>query len=192
MTCKMDLNILRLFGRDVKRLRKESRAVFPISFNISRTDLESGIDLFGAIEEAMRQADLPRELVHVEITESALNGSSAAMAEAIRRFHELGLEVWMDDFGSGYSSLNVLKDYDFDVIKIDMQFMSTFDERSRSIVRSVCEMARSLGIRTVAEGVETEEQFAFLERIGCTYAQGYLFSKPLPADEVLKKMESYR
>ena len=192
MTCKMDLNILRLFGRDVKRLRKENRAVFPISFNISRTDLESGIDLFGAIEEAMRQADLPRELVHVEITESALNGSSTAMAEAIRRFHELGLEVWMDDFGSGYSSLNVLKDYDFDVIKIDMQFMSTFDERSRSIVRSVCEMARSLGIRTVAEGVETEEQFAFLERIGCTYAQGYLFSKPLPADEVLKKMESYR
>lgn len=192
MTCKMDLNILRLFGRDVKRLRKENRAVFPISFNISRTDLESGIDLFGAIEEAMRQAGLPRELVHVEITESALNGSSTAMADAIRRFHELGLEVWMDDFGSGYSSLNVLKDYDFDVIKIDMQFMSTFDERSRSIVRSVCEMARSLGIRTVAEGVETEEQFAFLERIGCTYAQGFLFSKPLPADEVLKKMEGYR
>lgn len=192
MTCKMDLNILRLFGRDVQRLREEGRAVFPISFNISRTDLESGIDLFGTIEETMRQAGLPRELVHVEITESALNGSSTAMADAVRRFHELGLEVWMDDFGSGYSSLNVLKDYDFDVIKIDMQFMSTFDERSRSIVRSVCEMARSLGIRTVAEGVETEEQFAFLERIGCTYAQGYLFSKPLPADEVLQKMESLR
>lgn len=192
MTCKMDLNILRLFGRDVQRLREEGRAVFPISFNISRTDLESGIDLFGAIEETMRQAGLPRELVHVEITESALNGSSTAMADAVRRFHELGLEVWMDDFGSGYSSLNVLKDYDFDVIKIDMQFMSTFDERSRSIVRSVCEMARSLGIRTVAEGVETEEQFAFLERIGCTYAQGYLFSKPLPTDEVLQKMDVYR
>lgn len=164
----------------------------PISFNISRTDLESGIDLFGAIEETMRQAELPRELVRVEIAESALNGSSTAMADAIRRFHELELEVWMDDFGSGYSSLNVLKDYDFDVIKIDMQFMSTFDERSRSIVRSACEMARLLGIRTVAEGVETDEQLAFLERIGCTYAQGYLFSKPLPADEVLKKMESYR
>lgn len=71
-----------------------------------------------------------------------------------------------------------------------MQFMSTFDERSRSIVRSVCEMAHSLGIRTVAKGVETEEQFAFLERIGCTYVQGYLFSKPLPADEVLQKMDS--
>lgn len=144
------------------------------------------------IEKTMRQAELPRELVRVEITESALNGSSTAMADALCRFHELELEVWMDDFGSGYSSLNVLKDYDFDVIKIDMQFMSTFDERSRSIVRSVCEMARLLGIRTVAEGVETDEQLAFLERVGCTYARGYLFSKPLPADEVLKKMESYR
>ena len=121
MTCKLDLNILRLFGRNVRHLREEGRAVFPISFNISRTDLESGIDLFGAIEETMRQAELPRELVRVEITESALNGSSTAMADAVRRFHELELEVWMDDFGSGYSSLNVLKDYDFDVIKIDMQ-----------------------------------------------------------------------
>ncbi len=133
-----------------------------------------------AIEETMRQAELPRELVRVEITESALNGSSTAMADAVRRFHELELEVWMDDFGSGYSSLNVLKDYDFDVIKIDMQFMSTFDERSRSIVRSVCEMTRLLGIRTVAEGVETDEQLAFLERIGALMRRDTCSASPSP------------
>ncbi len=82
-------------------------------------------------------------MVHVEITESALNGDSQVMPRAIEHFHEMGLEVWMDDFGSGYSSLNVLKDYRFNVIKIDMVFLRKFDERSRVIVRSICEMAHS-------------------------------------------------
>lgn len=134
-------------------------------------------------------------MVHVEITESALNGDSQVMPRAIEHFHEMGLEVWMDDFGSGYSSLNVLKDYRFNVIKIDMVFLRKFDERSRVIVRSICEMAHSLGIRTVAEGVETKEQFAFLEEVGCTYAQGYLFGKPRPVQEffeALRHPENFR
>lgn len=97
----------------------------------------------------------------------------------------MGLEVWMDDFGSGYSSLNVLKDYHFDVIKIDMEFMRKFDDRSKTIVRSICEMAQSLHIRTVAEGVETKEHYDFLKEVGCTYAQGYLFSKPVPENVIL-------
>ena len=134
-------------------------------------------------------------MVHVEITESALNGDSQVMPRAIEHFHEMGLEVWMDDFGSGYSSLTVLKDYRFDVIKIDMVFLRKFDERSKVIVRSICEMAHSLGIRTVAEGVETKEQFAFLEEVGCTYAQGYLFGKPRPVQEffeALRHPENFR
>lgn len=134
-------------------------------------------------------------MVHVEITESALNGYSQVMPRAIEHFHEMGLEVWMDDFGSGYSSLNVLKDYRFDVIKIEMVFLRKFDERSKVIVRSICEMAHSLGIRTVAEGVETKEQFAFLEEFGCTYAQGYLFGKPRPVQEffeALRHPENFR
>lgn len=144
-----------------------------------------------AIEKTMRQAELPRELVRVEITESALNGSSTAMADAVRRFHELELEVWMDDFGSGYSSLNVLMDYDFDVIKIDMQFMSTFDERSRSIVRSVCEMARLLGIRTSPRASRRTSSSRF-SSASAAPMRGDTCSASPPADEVLKKMESYR
>ena len=158
--------------------------MLPISFNISRTDLEADIDLFSEIETIIGEEQIPKRLVHVEITETALNGDSAVMRRAIRRFHDMGLEVWMDDFGSGYSSLNVLKDYQFDVIKIDMAFMRKFDARSKTIVRAVCRMAADLGIRTVAEGVETAEHYAFLKEIGCTYAQGYLFSKPVPPDQI--------
>lgn len=97
----------------------------------------------------------------------------------------------MDDFGSGYSSLNVLKDYHFDVIKIDMVFLRKFDDRSKTIVRNICQMAKELGIRTVCEGVETQEQFDFLKEAGCNLAQGFLFSPPVPLDELYKKMTPY-
>lgn len=192
---KVDLNVLRTYGGQIARLKGMGISPLPISFNISRADLESGIDLYSGIENILRNLSIDRHLIHVEITESALNGDSQVMPQAVERFHAMGLEVWMDDFGSGYSSLNVLKDYRFDVIKIDMAFLRKFDERSKVIVRSICEMARSLGIRTVAEGVETREQFAFLEEVGCTYAQGYLFSKPRPAEEfyeVIKNQKDFR
>jgi EAL domain-containing protein (putative c-di-GMP-specific phosphodiesterase class I)/GGDEF domain-containing protein len=184
MIYKVDLNVLRRYGRQLKEWQAAGRPALPISFNISRTDLEAGIDLFGEIEALIQEWQIPKRLIHVEITETALNGDSAVMQAAVRRFHAMGLEVWMDDFGSGYSSLNVLKDYQFDVIKIDMVFMRKFDERAKTIVRAVCQMAADLGIRTVAEGVETPEHYAFLKEIGCTYAQGYLFSKPVPPDQI--------
>lgn len=184
MIYKVDLNVLRSFGHEFEKIEAMGRKVLPISFNISRTDLEADVDIFEEIEKVMAEMDIPKDMVHVELTESALNGSSSVMSRAVDRFHEMGLEVWMDDFGSGYSSLNVLKDYNFDVIKIDMEFMRKFDQRSKTIVRSICEMAGSLGMRTVAEGVETQEQYDFLKSVGCTYAQGYLFSKPMPVEEI--------
>lgn len=188
MVYKVDLNVLSAYGREVQKLRKMGLVPLPISFNISRTDLESGIDIYSEIERIIEEYAIDKKLVNVEITESALNGDSIVMPQAVQRFHSMGLEVWMDDFGSGYSSLNVLKDYSFDVIKIDMEFMRKFDQRSKQIVQSICEMASALGTRTVAEGVETEEQLQFLQQIGCTYAQGYLFSKPKPADEFYGKL----
>lgn len=191
MIYKIDLNVLRQYGKLVQKLTSENKKVYPISFNISRTDLEAGINIYEEIEQIVRTYHLRKDLIHIEITESALNDSSERMKEAVNHFHELGYEVWMDDFGSGYSSLNVLKDYHFDVIKIDMVFLRHFDERSQTIIQSICEMAQRLSIRVVAEGVETKEQYAFLKQIGCTYAQGYLFSQPLPYDEISKKMQSY-
>lgn len=187
---KMDLNVLRSFAKDAQVQLSQGQKVYPISFNISRTDLEASINIYEEIEKIVHDYHLSKDLVHIEITESALNDSSEKMKEALHHFHELGYEVWMDDFGSGYSSLNVLKDYHFDVLKIDMVFLRHFDERSQTIIASICEMANHLGIRTVAEGVETQQQFDFLKRVGCTYAQGYLFSKPLPFDETTIKMQS--
>jgi len=92
----------------------------------------------------------------------------------VRRFQKAGYQVWMDDFGSEYSSLNSLHNYHFDVIKIDMGFFSHFDDRSRQIITSVVTMARMLGVQTLAEGVETEEQVSFLRKIGCGRIQGVL------------------
>ena len=99
-------------------------------------------------------------------------------------FREVGYQVWMDDFGSGYSSLNALKDYHFDELKIDMDFLSNFTQRSKDIIQSTIHMSKKIGIRTLAEGVETEEQFRFLRDIGCEKIQGYFFGKPLPFDEM--------
>ncbi len=187
---KMDLNVLRSFAKDAQVQLSQGQKVYPISFNSSRTDLEASINIYEEIEKIVHDYHLSKDLVHIEITESALNDSSEKMKEALHHFHDLGYEVWMDDFGSGYSSLNVLKDYHFDVLKIDMVFLRHFDERSQTIIASICEMANHLGIRTVAEGVETQQQFDFLKKVGCTYAQGYLFSKPLPFDEITIKMQS--
>lgn len=185
MIYKVDLQVLCHYGQFLSKMHDLHQEVLPISFNISRTDLESGIDIYTEIQQIINTYHIPKSLIHVEITETAINGDSKLMKQALQQFHAMGLEVWMDDFGSGYSSLNVLKDYHFDVIKIDMEFMRKFDDRSKTIVRSICEMAQSLHIRTVAEGVETKEHYDFLKEVGCTYAQGYLFSKPVPENVIL-------
>lgn len=187
---KVDCHVLEGYGQDDEFLRKKEKEIFPISFNISRTDLEA-CDIYQKIEDTIARYGLSRDQVHIEITESALNDNSQAMVEAVQHFHDLGYQVWMDDFGSGYSSLNVLKDYHFDVIKIDMVFLRKFDDRSKTIVRNICRMAKELGIRTVCEGVETQEQFDFLKEAGCNLAQGFLFSPPVPLDELYKKMAPY-
>ncbi|MBU6049641.1 EAL domain-containing protein [Lactobacillus delbrueckii] len=187
---KVDCHVLESYGQDAEFLREKGKEIFPISFNISRTDLEA-CNIYQKIEDTVARYGLSRDQVHIEITESALNDSSQAMVEAVQHFHDLGYQVWMDDFGSGYSSLNVLKDYHFDVIKIDMVFLRKFDDRSKTIVRNICRMAKELGIRTVCEGVETQEQFDFLKEAGCNLAQSSLFSPPVPLDELYKKMAPY-
>nr|MCR4807709.1 EAL domain-containing protein [Lachnospiraceae bacterium] len=100
--------------------------------------------------------------------------------------------LWLDDFGAGYSSFNVLKDYSFDVLKIDMKFLDDFgsNERFEPIIGSIINLCRELKMISLAEGVETREQYEFLKKNGCDRMQGYLFSKPLPGDKIVKLFEN--
>ena len=163
-------------------------AFVPISINLSRLDYEL-CDIFEVVESAVRANKLPRSNLCIEITESLLNDNETLMRRYIERFRSAGYPVWMDDFGSGYSSLNVLKDYQFDELKIDMKFLSDFSPRSKTILSSIIHMAKQIGIQTLTEGVETEEQLAFLRNIGCEKAQGYLFSQPIPFRTCLRRAE---
>ena len=159
--------------------------LIPISINLSRLDYEL-CDIFAVVEEAVQSNMMPRSFLCIEITESALNENGALMRQYIDRFRNAGYQVWMDDFGSGYSSLNVLKDFMFDELKVDMWFLSDFHQRSRKILSSIVHMAKEIEIQTLVEGVETEEQFRFLRNIGFEKVQGYLFGAPMPYLECIR------
>ncbi len=160
----------------------------PVSVNLSRLDFVL-CDIFEAVNSIVALYQIPHGFIHIEITESVLAEQESVMHEIVDKFHAAGYQIWMDDFGSGYSSLNVLKEFFFDEIKLDMRFLSTFNQRSRYIMTSVVQMAKDLSIHTLCEGVETEEQFNFLLNIGCEKVQGYFFGKPMPYDESLDNVQ---
>ncbi|MBT8900365.1 diguanylate phosphodiesterase [Lactobacillus delbrueckii subsp. bulgaricus] len=157
----------------------------PVSINLSRADFQM-MDPLTELNQAMRKNGLRWSLVRVEITESALSKDVAGLKRAIHNFRQAGYEVWMDDFGSGYSFLNYLKNFEFDEIKLDMIFMKDFDEASKKILTACVKMAKDLGIHTLAEGVETKQQLDFLQSIGCERIQVFYYSKPLPTGEFAK------
>ena len=164
--------------------------VVPISVNLSRYDFDL-CDIFDIIEQNVRKYEVPRHMLNIEITESVFGSDPSFMLDIIQKFHDAGYQIWMDDFGSGYSTLNVLKDFSFDEMKIDMDFLSNFGTSSKTILASVVDMAKKLGIQTLAEGVETEEQRDYLRGIGCEKMQGYLYSRPFAFDaDVLQDLIS--
>ena len=160
----------------------------PVSVNFSRLDFIL-CDMLDIVEKAVRKNEIPRDYIHIEITESMIASDENLMRNIIDSFQNAGYEVWMDDFGSGYSSLNLLKDYRFDMLKLDMRFLTPFTDRSRSIVTATVGMAKDIGIMTLAEGVETQEQLDFLREIGCSMIQGYYYGKPEPPEQVFAHME---
>lgn len=164
-----------------KRYRRSMQAKLPnvpISVNLSRLDFES-LDVVSEIEDYIQTYEVPRNALHIEITESALTEQEDQLKRIVGQFQQMDYQIWMDDFGSGYSSLNVLKDYQFNVIKLDMEFLKDTGKRARIILTSIVDMAKKLELQTLAEGVETEEQLEFLKSIGCDYVQGYYYSPPI-------------
>ena len=178
---KLDQCIIEQVCRDYREAADKGLAFAPVSLNFSRLDFEL-CDIVGFLETMAETYRVPREYLDVEITESALTDQQGFLQAALTRLRQAGHKVWLDDFGSGYSSLNVLKDYQFDVLKIDMKFLSGFsgNQKTRPILNNIVSLTRQLNMISLTEGVETQEQFDFLRSIGCERVQGYLFSKPVP------------
>ena len=182
---KLDIFILKRIVNMLARDINAGKTVVPVSVNISRADFNF-CDPVEIIVNTLDKYNVRRNLICVELTETALMNDSELMRDAIRRFHEAGIDIWMDDFGSGYSSLNVLKDFDFDEIKIDMSFLRDFSDKSKTIMTMAVKMAKELGIHTLAEGVETVEQLEFLKSIGCEKIQGYFYSRPMTISDLCR------
>jgi EAL domain-containing protein (putative c-di-GMP-specific phosphodiesterase class I) len=140
----------------------------------------------GVVAEALAASGLPPDLLELEVTESVLLQNSSGTLKTLHQLHELGVRISMDDFGTGYSSLSYLRSFPFDKIKIDQSFVRdlSFSQDATAIIRAITAMGTSLGIRTTAEGVETEQQLNQLRAEGCSELQGYLFSRPIPPEDV--------
>ena len=156
----------------------------PVSINVSRIDMYDP-ELVEKMVELVRQNGLEFSELLLEITESAYTGDSAQIIETVTRLREQGFKIEMDDFGTGYSSLNMISSLPVDALKLDMQFIRNAfrDRKDTRLLEAVIQLAESLEVPTIAEGVETAEQLLALKSMGCDVVQGYYFSRPLPADE---------
>ena len=186
---KVDRCIVETVCRDLHDALTNGRPVLPVSINFSRLDFEL-MDPVALLEELVAKYDVPKNYIHVEITETALAGDPKRLHESIDKLRSLGYAIWLDDFGSGYSSFNVLKDFHFDVLKIDMQFLNNFETNKNAgvLIDVIIKMCNRLGMKTLTEGVETQQEVDFLKKVGCGRLQGYLFGKALPLDELRAKI----
>jgi len=184
---KLDFYVFEQACDFLHRCEEKGLPMIPISTNFCRHDIFL-TDFAEKLEEIRKQYNVPASYLRVEITESAIMGSNEQVNEMIKRLHKYGYIVEMDDFGSGYSSLNVLKDIEMDIIKLDMLFLSEESNNTRggTILSAVVRMAKWLRVPVIAEGVETLKQADFLQSIGCNYIQGYLYSRPLPEEQYVE------
>lgn len=168
---------------------KAGREVLPVSINLTQADFRIS-NPFQVLEEAVNKYHLKRRSFCVEVTESMMIHNNDQIKRALNEFLNAGYEIWMDDFGSGYSSLNVLQNFPFSLIKLGSNFMKNFTAKSQKIVRATVNLAKNLGIQTLAEGVRNPEQSQFLTDIGCEKQQGTFFSRPLPKQEMQQWLKS--
>lgn len=183
---KLDMYVFEQVCAFIRKCLDDDIYAVPISTNFSRHDIYMP-DFVEQLENIRSKYDVPVKYLRVEITESAVMASSTTVNQVVDKLHQYGYVVEMDDFGSGYSSLNVLKDIELDVIKLDMMFLSEQSNTNKggTILSSIVRMAKWLSMPVIAEGVETIKQADFLRSIGCDYIQGYLYSKPIPVDEFI-------
>lgn len=191
---KLDLYVFERVCQDMRKSINRGYKVMPVSVNLSRIHLlqPNFLNDFIAIRE---KYEIPAHLIEYELTESTVLSNAGTLKAVIEKIHHSGCLCSIDDFGSGYSSLNMLNNFQFDLVKLDRSlFYSTvgFNDRSRLVVNSIVALAHQLGMKVVAEGVESEEQIAYLSSIGCDAIQSFYFSKPLPYDQYVELLKRRR
>lgn len=184
---KLDFYIWECVCKQLKEWKDSGVPLFPVSVNVSRVNLYNP-NLSKIIIELTKKYDVEPKYFNIEITESVYTDDNVMIDDITSQLRNNGFTILMDDFGSGYSSLNVLKDVQVDMLKMDMMFMfkAKYDGRAETIISSVIRMAKWLNIPVIAEGVDKAEQVEFLKSVGCDYIQGFYFSKPLPVAEYEK------
>lgn len=191
MVTRFDLFIWRSVCEMLSRWDGEGRNLVPVSVNVSMTDIEA-IDVARVLGDLLDRFSIDARLLQVEITESAIAHNMDVVEEAIRDLHARGIAVLMDDFGSAYSSLNMLKDINVDAIKLDMKFVDLNADNAAKglkIIESVIDMAYQLRLSIIAEGAQTAEQVGKLRELGCMYIQGYYFYRPLTVEKMEDLLE---
>lgn len=185
---KLDFYMLESICRLMGNRAKEGKKICPISINQSRLLLHNP-EYVNNVSKVISAHSTPTECIELELTETVFLDDRNRMIEIIKQLRSLNLKLSMDDFGSGYSSLNLLKDIPLDVLKIDREFFSEMitSETSIIILQKIIEMAEGLGMEVLCEGVETEEQIETLKRLKCRIVQGYYYSKPIPLEEFIEK-----
>ena len=163
----------------------------PISVNVSRSDLYS-TDVADIFVKLIQKYNLKPEYLHLEITESAYNENPEIILEITNKLHDLGFVLEMDDFGNGYSSLNMLSEMTLDILKLDMMFVRklALDRKHQAVLSSIVNLAKQIDLIVIAEGVETKEQGDYLRDLGCDQAQGYYYSKPITEADYKKLLEN--
>lgn len=176
---RLDRHIIEEVAKLLRYQLENNIPMVPISVNLSRYDFML-MDPLAFVERIVEQYHIPRYYLRIEVTESVLVKNRHLLIDKLRQFHQSGYQVWLDDFGSAYSSLNVLQNYEFDELKIDQGLLRYFNEDSRKIIRSIVLMAKEMGIHVLAEGAETKKHVDFLRSLGCEKIQGYYYGRPLP------------
>ena len=189
---ELDFYVLKKVWQFINDRCENNKFVVPISVNLSWMDFYDEIMMEKILKEMDRFRENGREhMARFEITETSYAAIKENRSGILESLRIKNAKILLDDFGSGFSSFGMLQDYDFDILKIDMSFIRKIGEnpKTKSIVHSIIGMAHEIGIKTVAEGVETEEQVSFLRQSGCDYIQGYYYSKPLPEEEFVEFLE---
>jgi EAL domain-containing protein (putative c-di-GMP-specific phosphodiesterase class I) len=172
-------------------LQETGFPLIKVAINVSAFQFRHGKHLTEVIRQSLEKYNFPAELFALELTESILIDDVNETLSILNSMRDLGITLAIDDFGTGYSSLSYLKQFPIDILKIDQSFIHdiTTDASDKAIVSAIIAMAQQLDIRVLAEGVETIEQQAFLQDQGCDFVQGYLYCKPIPADELFDRWQ---